>query len=64
MIPPGAEHDARTMNSDLDKGIAQNLDAALIQDRFHDGVKYSVKNHVDTLTGNVEIKNLKASSSN
>ncbi len=90
VIPPGAEHDAKAMNSDLDKGIEQNLDAALIQDKLHDGVKYAVKNHVVTLTGNVDsqaararaqqvaasvpnvqqvvnelqIKNLKASSSN
>ena len=31
VVPPGAESDARAMNSDLDKGIEQNLDAALIQ---------------------------------
>jgi hyperosmotically inducible periplasmic protein len=60
VIPPGAEHDAKVMNSDLDKGIAQNLDAALIQDRLHDGVKYSVKNHVVTLTGNVDSQDARA----
>src|ERR1700693_2202517 len=31
VVPPGAESDARAMNSDLDKGIEKNLDAALIQ---------------------------------
>jgi osmotically-inducible protein OsmY len=54
VIPPGAAHDAKEMNSDLDKGIEQNLDAVLIQEKLHDGVKYSVKNHVVTLTGSVD----------
>jgi hyperosmotically inducible periplasmic protein len=54
VLPLGAESDARTMNSDLDKGIEQNLDAALIQNRLHDGVKYSVKSRVVTLTGEVD----------
>lgn len=54
VVPVGAESDARTMNSDLDKGIEQNLDAALIQSKLHDGVKYAVKNHVVTLTGEVD----------
>jgi hyperosmotically inducible periplasmic protein len=53
VIPPGDKSNAKAMNSDLDKGIEQNLDAALIYDKLHDGVKYSVKNHVVTLTGNV-----------
>ena len=54
VLPLGAESDARTMNSDLDKGIEQNLDAALIQSRLHDGVKYEVKSRVVTLTGEVD----------
>src|SRR5579863_2771391 len=54
VLPLGAENDARTMNSDLDKGIEQNLDAALIQDRLHKGVKYAVKSGVVTLTGEVD----------
>lgn len=54
VVPVGAESDARTMNSDLDKGIEQNLDAALIQNKLHDGVSYAVKNHVVTLTGQVD----------
>ena len=54
MLPVGAESDARTMNSDLDKGIEQNLDAALIQSKLHDGVKYAVKSRVVTLTGEVD----------
>src|SRR5579872_1737760 len=54
VLPVGAESDARTMNSDLDKGIEQNLDAALIQSKLHDGVKYAVKSCVVTLTGDVD----------
>jgi hyperosmotically inducible periplasmic protein len=53
VLPVGAEADTRTMNSDLDKGIEQNLDAALIQAKLHDGVKYAVKSRVVTLTGEV-----------
>lgn len=54
VLPLGAENDARTMNSDLDKGIEQNLDAALIQNKLHKGVKYAVKSGVVTLTGEVD----------
>jgi osmotically-inducible protein OsmY len=53
VVPPGAESDAKAMNADLDKGIEQNLDAALIQSKLHDHVKFAVKNHVVTLTGEV-----------
>jgi hyperosmotically inducible protein len=53
LVPVGAERDAKAINSDLDKGIEQNLDAALIQNKMHDDVKYAVKNHVVTLTGEV-----------
>jgi osmotically-inducible protein OsmY len=42
------------MNSDLDKGIESNLDAALVQAKLNSGVKYSVTNHVVTLTGEVD----------
>jgi hyperosmotically inducible protein len=53
VIPPGAESDTKAMNSDLDKGIANNLDAALIQNALQKSVKYDVKNGVVTLTGEV-----------
>jgi osmotically-inducible protein OsmY len=53
VIPPAAESEAKTVNSDLDKGIEKNLDAALIQHRLNKGVKYDVKNGVVTLTGEV-----------
>ena len=53
VIPAGAESDAKTVNSDLDKGIKENLDAALIQNKLNQNVKYDVKNGVVTLTGEV-----------
>src|ERR1039458_4433203 len=36
VIPPGIESDAKKVNSDLDKGIESNLDAALVQSRLHE----------------------------
>jgi hyperosmotically inducible protein len=54
VIPPGLESDAKTVNSDLDKGIENNLDAALIVNNLHENVKYAVKNRVVTLTGTVD----------
>ncbi len=54
VLPPGVESDAKTVNSDLDKGIESNLNAALIVENLHDSVKYAVKNHVVTLTGEVD----------
>lgn len=53
VLPLGAESVTHKVNVDLDEGIESNLDAALIKDRLHDSVKYSVKNHVVTLTGDV-----------
>ena len=53
VIPPAAESEAKTVNSDLDKGIEKNLDAALIQRRLNKNIKYDVKNGVVTLTGEV-----------
>jgi hyperosmotically inducible protein len=53
VIPAGGEKDAKVVNSDLDKGIEQNLDAALIQNKLHEHVKYEVKSGVVTLTGEV-----------
>ena len=54
VVPLRAANEARSVNADLDKGIEQNLDAALIQSKMHDHVKYAVKNHVVTLTGEVD----------
>lgn len=54
VVPLGVEADARQVNSDLDAGIESNLNAALIRASLHDSVKYSVKNRVVTLTGEVD----------
>jgi osmotically-inducible protein OsmY len=54
VTPPGAEGDAKAVNSDFDKAIEKNLDAALIQNKLHRAVKFSVKNGVVTLTGDVD----------
>ena len=54
VVPVAIESEAKAVNSDLDKGIENNLDAALVEARLHDHVKYDVKNHVVTLTGEVD----------
>jgi hyperosmotically inducible periplasmic protein len=53
VIPPNTASETKAVNSDLDKGVAKNLDAALIQNRLQKNVKYAVKNGVVTLTGEV-----------
>lgn len=60
VIPPGAESEAKSVNSDLDKGIESNLDAALIKQKLHESVKYAVKNHVVTLSGDVDSQSKRA----
>jgi hyperosmotically inducible protein len=60
VIPPGVESDTKTINSDLDAGIDKNLDAALIQNKLHKGVKYEVKSGVVTLTGEVNSESKRA----
>jgi hyperosmotically inducible periplasmic protein len=60
VIPPGLETEAKAVNTDLDEGIASNLDAALIQNLLHDSVKYTVKSAVVTLTGEVNSENKRA----
>lgn len=53
VLTPGAESEAKTVNSDMDKGIEHNLDAALLQANLHKSVQYNVKASVVTLSGNV-----------
>jgi len=53
VVLTGAESDSKTVNADLDRGIEKNLDAALIQNKLHKGVKYAAKNAAVTLTGEV-----------
>ncbi len=60
VIPAGGERAAKAVNSDLDQGIEKNLDAALIQNKMHDDVKYQVKRGVVTLTGEVNSEDRRA----
>jgi hyperosmotically inducible periplasmic protein len=60
VIPVGLEKEAKAVNSDLDDGIAKNLDAALIEGHLHEAVKYAVKSGVVTLTGEVNSENKRA----
>ncbi|HEV1286020.1 MAG TPA: BON domain-containing protein [Bryobacteraceae bacterium] len=53
VLPAGAESAAKAVNADVDTAIGKLFDAALIQNRLHDSVKYSVKSGVVTLTGEV-----------
>ncbi len=53
VLPPGGENVAKAVNADVDKAIEKLFDAALIQNHLHDVVKYSSKNGVLTLTGDV-----------
>ena len=61
MIPVGLEKDAKAVNSDLDQGIEKNLDAALIQNKMRDAVKFEVKSGVVTLTGEVNSEEMRSS---
>jgi len=61
VIPVGAEKAAKAVNSDLDQGIENNLDAALIQNKMHDNVTYEVKSAVVTLTGEVNSEEMRSS---
>jgi hyperosmotically inducible protein len=60
VLPPGIESEAKAVHSDLDKGIESNLDAALIVAKLHEHVKYTVKNNVVTLTGDVDSQSKRA----
>lgn len=53
VIPPGGNN-AKRIDSDLDKGIEGNLDAALLQGGLHKNVNYAVNNQVVTMTGEVD----------
>lgn len=56
VIPPSGEGEkaAKTVNSDLDKGIEKNLDAALVSNRLDRNLQYDVKNQVVILKGEVD----------
>jgi hyperosmotically inducible protein len=58
--PPGDDGTAKKVDADIDKGIADNLDAALVGNKLSDDVKYDVKNGVVKLTGVVHSENKRA----
>jgi hyperosmotically inducible periplasmic protein len=51
--PPGNESEASTVESDIDKAIDKNVDAALVKHGLKKNVKWDVKNGVVTLMGDV-----------
>jgi len=53
VLPPGGANVAMAINSDYDKAIEKLFDAALIENHLHDAVKYTSKNGVLMLTGDV-----------
>jgi osmotically-inducible protein OsmY len=59
VAPPGAESDAKKIDSDLDAGIEKDLDAALIQHGMKT-VKYDVSQGVVKLTGDVNSQSRRA----
>ena len=61
VIPVGDEARAKAVNTDLDKGIEHNVDAALLRAHLHDSVKYEVINAVVTLSGEVPSQAIRAS---
>jgi len=60
VLPNGNETTAKDVDSDLDKGIEANLDAALTQANIK-GVRHATKNGVVTLKGNLETPALRSS---
>jgi hyperosmotically inducible protein len=57
VLPATDTAPAKTVYADLDKGIDNNLDAALISGGYTTGVGHSTKNGVVTLTGTVDTAN-------
>ncbi len=60
VLPTNNTSAAKTVDSDLDKGIEANLDAALAGNSIK-GVHHSTKNGVVTLTGNLETPAMRSS---
>jgi len=58
--PAGDESTAKKVDSDLDKGIDKNVDAALTQRKWNHDVRYDVKNGVVTLKGTVDSESRRA----
>jgi osmotically-inducible protein OsmY len=54
VLPANDSAPAKTIYADLDKGIDNNLDAALISGGYKNGISHSAKNGVVTLNGTVD----------
>jgi hypothetical protein len=54
ILPRSDSGPTKTVYKDLDKGIENNLDAALVSAGYTAGISYSVKNGVITLKGTVD----------
>jgi len=54
VLPASDSGPTKTVYADLDKGIDNNLDAALISGGYTTGIGHSAKNGVVTLTGTVD----------
>jgi hyperosmotically inducible periplasmic protein len=57
VVPPNDHNVAKDYNSDIDKAIDKNLDAALISGGYRSGIHHTEKNGVVTLTGKVDNEN-------
>ena len=60
ITPQGQEHVAKQVDEKLDKAIASNLDATLIQNGWDKAIRHSEKNGVVTLSGDVDSQQLRA----
>jgi hyperosmotically inducible protein len=60
VLPANATSDTKTLYADLDKGIANNLDAALIQNKIPGAIQHTAKQGVVTLTGTVDSESARA----
>ena len=60
VLPANATGDTRTVYADLDKGIQDNLDAALLQNKVPGTIRHTAKNGVVTLSGTVDSDSARA----
>jgi osmotically-inducible protein OsmY len=60
VLPANASGDTKTVYADLDKGIQNNLDAALLLNKIPGTIRHTAKNGVVTLTGTVNSESARA----
>ena len=59
-VLPTGDKDASRVNTELDRAIEHNLEAAFVADKLEDQVKFSVTSKTVTLTGNVRSHSVRA----